>query len=459
MKDVNDHISGMECRQRTCRYLAALKAAGPLLAAAWLLLVVPVLAQPSPARPGDAGRASGATELWITLGADAFEALQEQPGLPPVRELAARGDVVLTRVRVQDLETISARLHEATRRCGGFIAHRTLERARRALAAAARESAARAPIDYTIDQQALVGSLEPAIQKPAILATIEHLSTAFNNRYHAHPSGVAAAQWIHDLWLGYAQNRADVTVELVSHSGVNQPSVVLTIPGTDLSDEVVILGGHLDSTAFGSGDPEFLAPGADDDASGIAALSEVIRVAMAEGYFPQRTIQFMGYAAEEIGLVGSQDIAADYQAAGTDVVAVLQLDMTGYFGSAEDIGLVSDFTDASLTSFLGELVDAYQPELLWTTTACGYGCSDHASWHFEGFPASFSFESRFGQHNPSIHTPSDTVATLGNSADHAYKFARLALAFMVEIGKDAFVGIFADGYESGSTAAWSLTVH
>ena len=234
--------------------------------------------------------------------------------------------------------------------------------------------------------------------------------------------------------------------------------MVLTIPGTSLADEVVVLGGHLDSIAAGSGNPDFLAPGADDNASGIAVLSEVIRVAMSAGFFPQRTVQFMGYAAEEVGLVGSQDIAADYAAAGTDVVAVLQLDMTDYFGSVEDMAFLSDYTDATLTGFLGELVDTYQPELLWTTTACGYGCSDHASWHLQGFPASMSFEARFGQHNPAIHTTSDTLATLGNNVDHAYKFARLALAFMVEIGNDVIEDIFADGFESGSTAAWSQTV-
>ncbi len=438
----------MENCQTTRRRFAAAKAAPLAVVAALLFAATPVLAQPD----------SGATERWITLGADAFEALQEWPELAPLEELEAEGDIVLTRVRVRDLERISARLHEATRRCGGFLAHRTLERARRALEVADRASVLGAPIDYTIDLQALVESLEPAIQKPEILATINHLSTAYNNRYHEHPSGVAAAQWIHDLWQGYAQDRADVSVELVTHSGINQPSVVLTIPGTSLPDEVVVLGGHLDSVAFGSSDPDFLAPGADDNASGIAVLSEVIRVAMAGGYFPQRTIQVMGYAAEEVGLVGSQDIADDYQTAGTNVVAVLQLDMTDYFGSVEDMAFLSDFTNGDLTTFLGELVDTYQPELLWTTTACGYGCSDHASWHLEGFPASMPSEARFGQHNPAIHTSSDTLATLGDNVDHAYKFARLALAFMVEIGSDVVAGIFADGFESGSTEAWSQTV-
>ncbi len=100
-------------------------------------------------------------------------------------------------------------------------------------------------------------------------------------------------------------------------------------------------------------------------------------MALATSFAPQRTVQFIAYAAEEVGLEGSDDIAATYLAAGTDVVAVLQQDMTGYNGSVEDMSLISDFTDPDLTAFLGELLDSYQPTLLWTTTACGYGCSDH----------------------------------------------------------------------------------
>ena len=62
-----------------------------------------------------------------------------------------------------------------------------------------------------------------------------------------------------------------------------------------------------------------------------------------------------------------------------------------------------------------------------------------------------------GQHNPWIHTTSDTVATLGNSAAHAAKFARLAAAFLVEVGLDDSPSIFADGFESAGTGNWSET--
>ncbi len=440
----------MEWYSMSCRRLAAPKTARMVVVVALLLAAPAVLAQPSSPQQD---------ELWITLGNDAFEALRGQAGLPALEKLATKEGVVLSRARTRDLEEISARLHEATRRCGGFIAHRTLERAQRALEAAA-EPVAIGDFDYEINQQPLVQSLEPDLQTSEILATIEHLSTAYNNRFHEHPSGLEAAQWIHDLWQGYALQRSDAGVELYWHPGINQPSVVLTILGTTFPDEVVVLGGHLDSIIIppeSTDNPNFLGPGADDDASGIATLSEVARVALAEGYRPQRTVQFMAYAAEEVGLVGSQDIAGDYKAAGVDVVAVLNLDMTDYFGSVVDIVFITDNTHPALNSFLGQLVTTYQPGLLWSTATCGYPCSDHASWYFEGYPAAMPFESWFGERNPWIHTTGDTVGNLGNQADHAYKFARLGLAFMVEIGNVLLADIFADGFEAGSTAAWSST--
>ena len=69
-----------------------------------------------------------------------------------------------------------------------------------------------------------------------------------------------------------------------------------------------------------------------------------------------------------------------------------------------------------------------------------------------------AFESLFGEHNSALHTTSDTLDTIGNSADHAYKFARLATAFLVETAKEADLDIFTDGFESGTTGAWSVVV-
>ncbi len=420
--------------------------------------------------PGAEARASDAlpgaalveeSSLWITIGADAFARLQAEHGLifrnQPLQAVARQGEVVATRIDSRDLERISRVIHQSHHRCPGFLAHDSLEEAQEALLQSARPQLGGGALPFEIDQPALVASLDGLLQGDEILETIETLSTDFNNRYYQHPSGQNAAQWIRDLWAGYAFGRPEVTSELFSHSGWAQPSVILTIPGSTKPDEVVVLGGHLDSISSGSSNPDFLAPGADDNASGIATLSEVIRIALAQGFTPQRTVKFIGYAAEEVGLRGSQEIADTFQAGSDDVVAVLQLDMTGFNGSTNDLTLISDFTDSALNTFLGSLIDTHLTDLTWNTSFCGYGCSDHAAWHNRGFRAVFPFEATFGQHNGSIHSTSDTVGTLSNSGEHAVKFARVASAFMVETSVDVVPPIFVDGFESGDTSAWSST--
>jgi leucyl aminopeptidase len=115
---------------------------------------------------------------------------------------------------------------------------------------------------------------------------------------------------------------------------------------------------------------------------------------------------------------------------------VLQLDMTDYQGSAQDIFLFTDYTAPRLNDFLAGLASTYLPSLTVARDRCGYACSDHASWTNRGYQAAFPFESAMSSHDPYIHTVNDTLAKLGNQAAHAAKFSKLALAFAVELASD-----------------------
>jgi leucyl aminopeptidase len=202
-----------------------------------------------------------------------------------------------------------------------------------------------------------------------------------------------------------------------------QSSVVLTIRGTRWPDEIVVLGAHLDSISnVVLPDGERDAPGADDDASGIAVLTDVLRIAMANGWRPQRTVKLMGYAAEEVGLRGSRAIAQQYAAEGRKVVGVLQLDMTNYKTGSLDMRLVTDYSSPVMQQYLVGLFDTYLAPLGHTrgTITCGYACSDHASWTQYGFPSAFMFEPAAGTTSlsddfPYIHTPNDTLANMGRA--------------------------------------------
>ena len=334
-----------------------------------------------------------------------------------------RDGIAVLEVDDGELAALSDEMHLAHHRCGGFMVHASLEDA----LATAKPIPKR---DYTLDQAPTVERVLPLLEESRIAQTIRELS-AMPNRFYKSAAGAQASEWLAERWRSFATRRG-VTVQLVDH-GFPQKAVVMTIPGTTLASEVIVIGGHLDSIAMGGISSN--APGADDDASGIATLTETARALLAADYRPARTIKFIAYEAEEIGLLGSQAIVKDFQRAQTNVVGVLQLDMTNYQGSDKDIWLMKDFTSADQNGFLERLIDTYVGAT-WGLDACGYACSDHASWTRAGVPASMPFESRMRQRNKHIHSGRDTLAQSGNEASHALKFARLAAAYAIELGKD-----------------------
>jgi len=354
--------------------------------------------------------------------------------LTPVGEYTA-----VARVDPVDLGLLSRVIRDRFRRCGGFRVHPTRETALEVEAELERLACDPQDkrIEYQLDNNEGVQALLAELEEDPIIDAIENLS-AFHDRFYDSVNGVDAAHWIRDLWQTLTAGREDVQLSLYSHGGFPQPSVILRMEGTLLPDEVVVLGGHLDSALlFYLTGP---APGADDNASGIACLSEVIRAIVASDYRPERSLHFIGYAGEEQGLLGSGEIASEYASQGVQVVGVLQLDMTNYQGSPEDIWVIQDYTNSAQNTFLMQLLDAYLPDLTWSTTACGYGCSDHASWYIEGFASSMPSESRFGDHNPYIHTNDDTISVSGGRAEHALKFARLAATYIGELAKGGVSG-------------------
>ncbi|MCX6143459.1 MAG: M20/M25/M40 family metallo-hydrolase [Ignavibacteriales bacterium] len=81
-------------------------------------------------------------------------------------------------------------------------------------------------------------------------------------------------------------------------------NIIAEIPGTDLKDQVVMLGGHFDSWHGGTG--------ASDDGTGVAAVVEAVRILKALNLQPRRTIRIGLWAAEEEGLIGSRSYVTQH---------------------------------------------------------------------------------------------------------------------------------------------------
>jgi leucyl aminopeptidase len=399
-----------------------------------------------------------AAPAWITIGDKAFALLMEQApqsrvlssrriavDLPEVRggQTVVRGVEVVSAVEVDDsvLDGLVTAVHDKLNRCGGFAQHRSEAEALAVLHRLEASNAAggispSAP-SYAIDSQAQVNPLLPQLQASNLLDTIGSLA-AFQNRRYNSSHGTLASTWLFNRWSQLNPgNRRDVKVSQITHAGWTQKSVQFEIIGSGNGGETIVMGAHLDSINGGSSTSETQrAPGADDDASGVAALTEIIRVLMASGYQPKRNIRFIAYAAEEVGLRGSQDIVAGQAARRDRVVGVLQLDMVAFRGDPTDLWIYTDYTNAAQNQFLAALAAAYLPTLTVGYDACGYGCSDHASWFNAGFAASLPFEASDAHYNFALHTVNDTIATFGNQADHALKFTKLGLAYLVELASD-----------------------
>lgn len=291
---------------------------------------------------------------------------------------------------------------------------------------------------YTIDQQNYIKPLLDQIKADKIRNLIQSLEN-YGTRYHTTQKAKLAANEVKSIWANLASNRNDITVSLVQHQGSNMPSVVLSIEGSESPDEYVLLGGHLDSI---SGDKLNNAPGADDNASGISCITEVIRVLVDNNFKPKKTVQFMAFAAEEVGLIGSDEIASQYKNEGKNILSFMQLDMTNYPGSPKNMYFTTDtYVDQNLNDYLIDLINTYNSsgihKITYGTSACNYGCSDHFSFAKRGYSVAFPIEATFSQSNPRLHTTGDTLANMDETAAHASRFVKLSVEYIVEMAKHA----------------------
>lgn len=374
---------------------------------------------------------------FLTVGSDTIPSIKKKLGPDVVVRKDGNGvsAIEVKATRVGDIQEI---MHDEFKRCGGFGEHEDMDAAMFMTSDEIHMKGKNPPmflVDYQINQQATIPDLLSKVSEEEILKVVVQLS-AYINRYYLSPTGYESTRWIMNKWRYLTRGRSDVNVKLFHHT-FTQPSVIATFEGE--SDEVIILGGHLDSIVSGS---RGRAPGSDDNASGIATLTEIIRILAESEYKPDRTIVFIGYAAEEVGLRGSRDVAATYQSMGKNVVGVLQFDMTMFNGSATKINITNDNTSAAQNTFLGQLVDEYLG-VTWGYHSCGYSCSDHASWFERGYAASNPFEARYldangapvNELNTNIHTTRDTLQ-ITNGVEHVTHFVRLGLAYTIEMDKD-----------------------
>ena len=216
-------------------------------------------------------------------------------------------------------------------------------------------------------------------------------------------------------------------------------NVVATLPGKgQKSHKTYIICAHYDSIAgLQAGwmwDWKTLpAPGADDNASGTAAVLEAARIL--SNYDFDYTVRFIAFSGEELGMFGSKHYAQAAAASGDEIAGVINLDMIAYDPDELDIDVVTNEDSQWLANSVHRVGEIYGIDLVLNRlVAPEMVYSDHSPFWKSGYSAVFIIEGsdRYSdEFSPVNHTPDDTLEKL--DFELALKTSRLAVAALAQL--------------------------
>jgi Zn-dependent M28 family amino/carboxypeptidase len=189
-------------------------------------------------------------------------------------------------------------------------------------------------------------------------------------------------------------------------------NAIASKPGT--GSGIVIIGGHIDSVSAG--------PGANDNAAGVAVVTELGRAIQGQTY--PFEIRLMAFGAEEVGLVGSREYVSTMPDAERQrVIAMINLDMIGV-GSQLRFGGTPDLVGHAVTAAaaVGESASRMSGGVS--------SASDHASFIDAGMPSVFVYRSD----DPNYHTVNDRFEHVDPA--HVENTGRIVLTLLEQLAAD-----------------------
>jgi hypothetical protein len=209
-----------------------------------------------------------------------------------------------------------------------------------------------------------------------------------------------------------------------SYGGYTNRNVVGELRGESNPDHIFVICAHLDDMPSG-----FVAPGADDNASGSVAV--LVAADIMSQYRWDCSLRFALWTGEEQGLLGSHVYAMQAAAIDENIAGVLNFDMIAWDSTGgPDIDLYSDpaLTETyALSQLFADVVSVYDLDLTPQLLDTGMGASDHASFWDYGYPAILGIEDHSdGDFNPYYHSPSDRLEYL--NMPYYTEFVRAAVA-------------------------------
>ena len=258
----------------------------------------------------------------------------------------------------------------------------------------------------SLPPDSLIATLVESTSLANITSAIERLE-AYGTRYVSTDSCAAAGLWIRERFIeyGYEDVRLDSFRTQTWQDSVWAFNVLAFKSGSERRSEHVILGGHYDSvTSENFDDPDAPAPGAEDNATGVAAVLEAAR--LLADIDTERNVVFACWSAEEEGLWGSRHFVAEAVADSMQIALYLNVDAIGYLAPPEPDGFMMADTSALA-------VAAWMCDVALDHTGYSFepvvqplGASDHNSFWEAGYNV---VDSQVEPTSHYMHTPDDVI--------------------------------------------------
>ena len=279
------------------------------------------------------------------------------------------------------------------------------------------------------------------VSEQRLLGDIRHLSTAWPTRHTFSRHHKAQADWLADRMRGIGCEcrlerwtvGSPATGQPKADSGLN---VVATLASPRAKSTTVVCA-HFDSRQQDLGNPEAPAPGAGDNASGVAAVLECARILSRHSEPARDHLRFVFFSGEEQGLLGSR-WHADQPANRRNIRFVLNLDQIGFPPTDRAVNVDRDNagnpSNNGASQRLVDRIRALASEIggIPTRVAPAEG-SDYLSFERHGIPITGLYEA--GKDYPHYHRDTDTW----DRVDIAYvaSMTRLALATVLDQAREA----------------------
>jgi len=257
---------------------------------------------------------------------------------------------------------------------------------------------------YNLAPDTLIQKMVAAVSQDSIQASILRMQRMYTRYATTDSNKIVLVNWIRSRLMAYGYD----SVYFENFDASYGPNVIAIKRGEVYTNwnRYCVIDGHIDDVPSSG-----YAPGADDNASGTTAMLEAARVM--RDYNFENTIRFIGFNAEEQGLIGSYYNATNAHNMGDTILGVLNFDMIGYVTAVNRDTMHAHYSTAVpgcslfVCQFFQAVADTYtQLKIRRIRNTGTSGGSDHASYWENGYKALCGIERVL---TPMYHTTGDTI--------------------------------------------------